>query len=70
MGVHESQGRLIKAFKLLQSRWQQVHYGWNDSASDHFEETFLDPLEADVRGAAQAIDHIATVLAAIKRDCQ
>lgn len=70
MGVHESQGRLIKAYKMLQTRWMQVHAGWNDAASDRFQESFLDPLEADVRGAALAIDHMASVLANVKRDCE
>jgi uncharacterized protein YukE len=70
MGVHESQGRLIKAYKMLQTRWAQIHTGWNDSASDHFQETYLDPLDADVRSAAQAIDHMAVVLSNVKRDCE
>jgi hypothetical protein len=70
MGVYESQGRLTKAYKMLQTRWMQIHSGWNDSASDRFQEAFLEPLDADVRGATLAIDHLASVLVNVKRDCE
>lgn len=70
MGVYEGRGQLSKAIKLVQLRWQETRTSWNDAASEHFEKKFLEPLEADLRTAATAMEHMASVLAQIRRDCQ
>jgi hypothetical protein len=70
MGVYEGRGQLSKAIKLLQLRWQEAKSYWNDAASDQFEKKFLEPLEMDLRSAATAMDHMASILVQVRRDCQ
>jgi len=70
MGVFEGRGTLSKALKQLLLRWQEARTSWNDAASVHFEKKFLDPLEADLRQAVSAMDHMAAVLAQARRDCE
>lgn len=70
MGVYEGRGQLSKALKLLQLRWQESRSYWNDAASEQFEKKYLEPLEADLRSAVTAMDHMASILVQVKRDCQ
>lgn len=70
MGVYEGRGQLSKAIKQLQMRWQEATSSWNDAASVQFDKKFLEPLEADLRTAVTAMDHMAAVLVQVRRDCQ
>jgi hypothetical protein len=70
MGVYEGRGLLSKSHKQLQLRWQEAKSDWNDPASDYFQKKFLEPLEADLRSATTAMDHLASVLVQVRRDCQ
>ena len=70
MGVSEGRGQLSKAIKQLQMRWQEATSSWNDAASAQFEKRFLEPLDADLRTAVTAMDHMAAVLVQVRRDCQ
>jgi hypothetical protein len=70
MGVYEGRGQLSKAIKQVQMRWQEATSSWNDAASAQFEKKFLEPLDADLRTAATAMDHMAAVLVQVRRDCQ
>ena len=70
MGVYEGRGQLSKAIKQLQMRWQEATSSWNDAASTQFEKKFLEPLDADLRTAVTAMDHMAAVLVQVRRDCQ
>jgi hypothetical protein len=70
MGVYEGRGLLSKSLQQLQLRWQEAKSDWNDTASDHFEKKFLEPLENDLRSATTAMDHLAAVLVQVRRDCQ
>jgi hypothetical protein len=70
MGVYEGRGQLSKAIKQLQMRWQEATSSWHDVASVQFEKKFLEPLEADLKSAVTAMDHMAAVLVQARRDCQ
>ena len=70
MGVYEGRGQLSKSIKLLLLRWQETKMSWDDTATVHFEKKFLEPLEADLRTAMSAMDHMNTVLAQVRRDCE
>ena len=70
MGVHEGSGTLSKAMKELLRRWADAKANWSDAKSEEFEETYIIPLERDLRGATTAMDHISQVLAQARRDCQ
>lgn len=70
MGVYEGRGQLSKALKLLLTRWAEANMSWHDAASINFEKKYLDPLESDLRNAVSSMDHMAQVLAQVRRDCE
>ena len=70
MGVYEGRGQLTKAFKALEHRWGEAKSNWEDSASQHFEEKFIEPIEMDLKNAVGAMDHMAGILAQVRKDCQ
>jgi hypothetical protein len=70
MGVYEGRGQLAKALKNLTLRWTEAKGSWDDAVSRQFEENFMIPLEMDMKTAASAMDHMAAVLAQVRRDCE
>ena len=69
MGVHEGRGQLNKAMKELTNRWMEARGQWQDAQADHLEKTYLEPLEADMKNAVGAMDHMAVLLDQIRREC-
>jgi hypothetical protein len=70
MGVYEGRAQLAKAMKELRLRCSDATSGWTDSMSKEFEEKHLVLLEMDLKTALSAMDHMATLLQQIQRDCQ
>lgn len=70
MGVYEARGQLAKSIKDLEARWADTKMDWDDVVSQRFEERFLAPLDVDLRNATAAMDHVAQLLAQVRRDCQ
>ena len=70
MGVYESRGQLAKLMKELGDKWADTRTDWDDVVSEAFEKRFLEPMEADLRNAMGAMDHMALLLSQIRRDCQ
>ena len=70
MGVYEGRGQLAKALTNLNLRWVEAKGSWDDAVSRQFEENFMVPLEMDMKNAASAMDHMASVLAQVRRDCE
>lgn len=70
MGVYEGRGQLAKSVRQLMLRWTETRTDWNDSAAENFEKKYLEPLEIDLRTAVSAMDHMATLLNQVRRDCQ
>jgi hypothetical protein len=69
MGVHEGRGQLNKAMKELTNRWLEAKGQWQDSQSEQMERNYLVPLEADMKNAIGAMDHMAVLLDQIRREC-
>jgi hypothetical protein len=70
MSVQDGRGQMGKAMKMLMARWNDTKSQWNDSMSHNFEKNRLEPMEADMRSAAAAMDHMAQILNQVRRDCQ
>lgn len=70
MGVYEGRGQIGKAHKLLMAQWVEARMSWDDVMSRIFEEKYLRVLESDLKSAVSAMDQMAIVLAAIRRDCE
>ncbi len=70
MSVQDGRGQLGKAMKMLMAHWSDTKSQWNDVMSHNFEKNRLEPMEADMRSAAAAMDHMAQILNQVRRDCQ
>ena len=70
MGVYDARGLLSKSMKQLQSRWAEAQLNWNDAAAVHFEKKYLEPLTSDFKSAMSAMDHVASTLVQVRRDCE
>lgn len=70
MGVYEGRGQLAKALKDLTLRWNETKMSWTDQKSEEFEKRYIQPMEADLRQAASAMEHIAGILNMVHRDCE
>ena len=69
MGMHEARGTMAKAMKELMLRWQETRGSWDDARAEQFEKMYIEMLQNDIRTAANAMDQIANVLHAARRDC-
>lgn len=70
MGVFEARGTLAKAMKDLSIRWSDIRVQWNDERAEEIETQLLQPMEMDLRFAENAMDQLANVLIAARRDCE
>ena len=62
--------KLNEARKDLFVRWNQTKAHWDDPVSREFERTYLDPLEARLRSALGAMNHMAQVMQRLEQDCE
>jgi hypothetical protein len=58
MGLYEARGNLSKSFKDLLTRWQYTKTLWDDPQAEALEKETLEPLEKNVRTAAEAMDQM------------
>ena len=56
--------------KDLTARWSDVRVHWNDDRAEEIEKTLLQPMEMDLRFAANAMDQLAILLSQAKRECE
>jgi hypothetical protein len=70
MGLQESRGKLASSMRDLMALWSSTQVHWNDANSQRFEETFLKPLEMDLKVAASAMDQMSALLSQIRRECE
>jgi hypothetical protein len=70
MGLAESRGKLGSSTRDLMNLWSNIKLTWNDVNSQRLEETFLRPMELDVRNAAGAMDQMSALLSQLKRECE
>jgi hypothetical protein len=64
-----AKANLVDALKKVRRRWEHVREHWDDDAARQFQKDFLDPLEGRVIAAAKALDHVAELAAAVRREC-
>ena len=69
MSVIDGRIRLIEAAKLIKLDWQQVQEAWRDENCRHFDESFISPLEKEIRQTAQAMEQMGNALTRARHDC-
>jgi len=70
MSLMENSGTLSRAAKDLFARWNDVNAIWNDTQSEEFEKSCLEPLRQDIRAALGAMEHMNAILQTIQSDCE
>lgn len=70
MSITENRGQISKAFRDLWGRWEQAKSEWNDAQAEYFEKQHLVAIEAQVRKALSAMDHLNIVLQRTVKDCE
>jgi hypothetical protein len=62
--------KLSAAYKALRLRWDATKDHWQDANCRRFEETYIDPLEPEIRDALEAISNLHELLSRAERECQ
>jgi hypothetical protein len=70
MGVYEGRGQLAKAVKDLTQKWHETKMSWTDQQAEEFEKRYIQQFEGDLRQAVTAMEHMASVLNQVYRDCE
>lgn len=70
MGVYEGGGQLAKALRQLLGQWEETRMAWDDAQAREFEDTYLVPLQMELRKTSAAMSHVAAILEKIRRDCE
>jgi hypothetical protein len=69
MSLSVAKANLVDALKQFRIRWDRVKDVWDDDARRQFEKDFIEGLEPRVIAAAKGLDHVAELLAKVKREC-
>jgi hypothetical protein len=69
MSVATAKVKLTTATRDLRIRWTEATQKWNDAASRSIEKNHLEPFEARVRSALNALDTMQDTLRIMQRDC-
>jgi hypothetical protein len=69
VSVPVAKANLVDALKKLRQRWDRARDRWDDAAAVQFQRDYLDPLEQRVIAAAKSLDHVAELMATVRREC-
>ena len=61
--------RLIEAAKRIKLDWQRVKEAWRDDNCRRFDESFISPLEKEIRQTTQAMEQMGNALGRARHDC-
>jgi hypothetical protein len=67
--VHAAAAKLELALKSYRTTLAAVEPQWTDAARRDFQESYLTPVEPNVRNVLEAIARLAEVLAAAEHQC-
>ena len=69
MSVATAKVKLTTANRDLRIKWAEATQKWNDPASRAIEKNHLEPFEARLRSAINALDTMQDVLRIMHREC-
>lgn len=70
MSLSTGRSQLFSSMKTCNEHWEETKRYWHDPVCQDFEETWLVPLAEEVEATLRAIDRLANVLEAMRRDCE
>jgi hypothetical protein len=70
MSLKVSRSQLATLTRNLLGQWEQTKAHWHDGRSEEFQAQYLDPLQAEVAAALEAMDKLDATLGKIRSDCE
>ncbi len=70
MSVSAGMARMERARKDLLAEWQRTRQSWRDTMADRLEKEVIEPADGDVRQTVEAMETLAGMLSAARRDCE
>lgn len=62
--------RMERARKDLLADWTRTRQAWRDTMAQRFEQTYLEPADADLRQTVTAMEQLAATLHRARRECE
>ncbi len=69
VSANVSKANLHDAYKQLRQRFSVIKQTWEDEAARRFEREVIDPIESKVLTAIKGMEHVAELMAQVRRDC-
>ena len=69
MSLNAASVELGNALKKVRLRWEATEQHWRDAVRQDFEARYWAPLLQQTQATLQAMDQLAPVLLAVRRDC-
>ena len=69
MSLPAGMATLTDARRTLAARWEELRNTWGDAAADHFEKTFIVPMDEDLRRAIHAMAQVQDAARRAQREC-
>ena len=69
MSVDTAKVKLTSAIRDLRVRWDETTDQWKDAASASFEKDYVTPFELEARSSIKAMETMAEVMIAVRKDC-
>lgn len=70
MSLNADIAKLRQALKDLRTQWSAARESWRDAASEDFERSCIEPLEAKVRSAMSALSQMEEAAQRARRECE
>ncbi|MBK7405179.1 MAG: hypothetical protein IPJ41_11245 [Phycisphaerales bacterium] len=70
MSLSVGRGLLLDAQKRFVQDWARLRESWTDQNAEAFEHRYIDPVDAHVRRASEAMERLAEIAAAARRACE
>lgn len=70
MSINDSYAKLTRAAKDLMIQWEQTKASWRDEKSAEFEDRYILLIQAELRKARLAMEHMEAVLNEVRNDCR
>ena len=69
MSLPAGMATLTDARRALNARWEELRRTWDDDAAARFEETFIIPMDEDLRRAIHAMAQVQDAARRAQREC-
>jgi hypothetical protein len=60
---------LNNSLKTLNDCWEEAKNHWKDAVAEEFDETFLAPLDMQIRATLRGIERLTPALLKLQQDC-